>query len=132
MTIDVKRAGVILAVSDFKRSLAFYRDRLGFEVEATFDEPPYAILASGATRVSLAEQGHAADDCPGVVMTAPADRCKAAAMLVVEVEDCQSSYEALTAAGVPFLREPYSPPWGGARCFAVDPDGHLIEVEQPA
>ena len=132
MTIDVQRAGLILAVSDFKRSLAFYRDRLGFEVEATFDEPAYAILRSGTTRISLAEQGHAADDCPGVVMTVPADRSQAAAMLVVEVEDCQATYEALKHAGVPFLREPYSPPWGGARCFAVDPDGHLIEVEQPA
>ncbi len=132
MTIDFQRAGVILAVTDFERSLAFYRDGLGFEVEATFDEPPYAILSSGATRISLAEQGHAADDCPGVVMTAPTDRSKATAMLVVEVEDCQASYEALKEAGVPFLREPYSPPWGGARCFAVDPDGNLIEVEQPA
>ena len=65
---------MILAVSDFQASLAFYRDKLGFEVEATFDDPPYAILSSGATRISLAEQGHPADDCPGVVMTVPADR----------------------------------------------------------
>jgi hypothetical protein len=33
---------------------------------------------------------------------------------------------------VPFLAEPHSPPWGGHRCFAVDPDGNLIEVEEPA
>ena len=65
MTIRVNRAGAILAVSDFQASLAFYRDKLGFEVQATFDEPPYAILVSGATRISLAEQGHPADDLPG-------------------------------------------------------------------
>ncbi|MGH2872486.1 MAG: VOC family protein, partial [Solirubrobacteraceae bacterium] len=118
MTIEVKRAGVILAVSDFARSLAFYRDRLGFEVEAIFAEPSYAILVSGATRISLAEQGHPAEDCPGVVMTVPADRSQAAAMLVLEVPDCHAAYEALQQAGVPFLREPYAPPWGGARCFA--------------
>ena len=132
MTIAVKRAGVILAVSDFEQSLAFYRDRLGFQVEATFDDPPYAILVSGGTRVSLAEQGHPAEDCPGVVMTVAPDRARAAAMLVLEVEDCRASYETLTRAGVTFLREPYSPPWGGARCFAIDPDGYLIEVEEPA
>ena len=132
MPIDVTRAGVILAVSDFERSLAFYRDTLGFELEATFDQPAYAILVSGSTRISLAEQGHAADDCPGVVMTVPADRSKPAAMLVLEVADCQASYEELKLAGVPFLREPYAPPWGGARCFGVDPDGNLIELEQPA
>lgn len=132
MTIDIKRAGAILAVSDFQASLAFYRDKFGFEVEAVFDEPPYAILVSGATRISLSEQGHVAEDCPGVVMSVPSDRSRLAAMLVVEVEDCRASYEALTQAGVPFLREPYAPPWGGARCFAVDPDGNLIEVEEPA
>lgn len=132
MTLAVKRAGVILAVSDFERSLAFYRDQLGFELEALFADPPYAILTSGATRISLAEQGHPAEDCPGVVMTAPADRSQAAAMLVLEVADCQACYETLQRDGVQFLREPYAPPWGGARCFAVDPDGHLIELEQPA
>ena len=31
---EVTRAGAILAVSDFERSLAFYRDTLGLEVEA--------------------------------------------------------------------------------------------------
>ena len=65
-------------------------------------------------------------------MTVPADRSRPAAMLVIEVDDCQASYEALAQAGVPFLREPYAPPWGGARCFAVDPDGNLIEVEELA
>lgn len=132
MTIEVKRSGMILAVSDFARSLAFYRDQLGFAVEAIFDAPAYAILTSGATRISLAEQGHPAEDCPGVVMTVPVNRSQAAAMLVLEVPDCLAAYEALQQGGVPFLREPYAPPWGGARCFAVDPDGHLIELEQPA
>ena len=132
MAVDFKRAGVILAVSDFELSLAFYRDKLGFQVEATFDEPPYAILVSGATRISLAEEGHPAEDCPGVVMTVSADRARAAAMLVLEVDDCQAAYESLMRVGVPFLREPYAPPWGGARCFGVDPDGNLIELEQPA
>ena len=38
----------------------------------------------------------------------------------------------LGAAGVGFLAEPFSPPWGGVRCFAVDPDSYLVELEQPA
>jgi hypothetical protein len=37
---ELTRAGAILAVSDFERSLAFYRDLLGLEVEALYDEPP--------------------------------------------------------------------------------------------
>ena len=132
MAIEVTRAGAILAASDFERSLAFYRDRLGFEVEATYDDPPYATLARAGTRLSLAEQGHRADDRPGVDMAAPADPSRLAAILVLEVTDCLAAYDELRAHGVPFLAEPYSPPWGGHRCFALDPDRNLIELEQPA
>jgi catechol 2,3-dioxygenase-like lactoylglutathione lyase family enzyme len=53
-------------------------------------------------------------------------------VLVLEVVDCMSAYRELRAEGVEFLAEPYSPPWGGHRCFAIDPDGYLVELEQPA
>lgn len=132
MVIDIDRAGVILAVADFSRSVAFYRDRLGFEVQATYDDPPYATLVGAGTRLSLAEQGHPADDRPGVTMVAPSDPSRLPAILVLEVSDCLGTYRELSAAGVPFLAEPYSPPWGGHRCFAIDPDHNLIELEQPA
>jgi catechol 2,3-dioxygenase-like lactoylglutathione lyase family enzyme len=132
MAVEVSRGGAILAVSGFKRSLEFYRDRLGFQVEAVYDDPPYATLVRAGARLSLAEQGHQAEDRPGVTMVVPADRSRLAAMLVLEVTDCLGAYRELTAIGVPFLAEPYSPPWGGHRCFAVDPDGYLIELEEPA
>jgi catechol 2,3-dioxygenase-like lactoylglutathione lyase family enzyme len=126
------RAGAILAVADVEASVAFYRDQLGFELEASYDDPPYATLALGGTRLSLAEEGHEAEDRPGVTMTAPEDRSRLQVALVLEVIDCRGAYEELGAAGVEFLAEPFSPPWGGARCFAVDPDGYLVELEQPA
>ena len=126
------RAGVILAVSDVGRSRAFYRDLLGFEVEATYDDPPYATLTLAGMRLSLAEQGHSADDRPGVTMTAPEDPAKANAALVVEVEDARAVYGELGSKGARCLAEPYEPPWGGCRFFCVDPDGYLVEIEQPA
>lgn len=132
MALDVSRVGTILAVSDFDRSVAFYRDRLGFEVEAMYDDPPYATLARTGARLSLAEQGHPAEDRPGVTMAAPSDPSRLAAVLVLEVSDCLAVYDDLRSAGVEFLAEPYSPPWGGHRCFAIDPDRNLIELEQPA
>jgi catechol 2,3-dioxygenase-like lactoylglutathione lyase family enzyme len=125
------RLGAILAVSDVGRSTAWY-ERLGFAVEATYDDPPYATLAQAGARLSLAEQGHAAEDRPGVSLEAPADRSRMNAVLVLEVDDCMAAYRDLSGAGVEFLAEPYSPPWGGHRCFAVDPDGYLVELEQPA
>ncbi len=126
------RAGVILAVSDVDRSLAFYRDLIGFEVEATYDDPPYATLMLAGTRLSLAEQGHPAEDRPGVTMRAPHDPSKADVVLVVEVTDARAMHAELAGRGARLLAEPYEPPWGGCRFFCVDPDGYLVEVEQPA
>ncbi len=126
------RAGAILAVADVGRSVAFYRDRIGFEVEALYDDPPYATLVLAGARLSLAEQGHAADDRPGVALAAPADPTRADVVLVVEVDDARAEYRRLEEAGVRFLAEPYEPPWGGCRFFCVDPDGYLVEIEQPA
>jgi len=132
MSFEVTRAGAILAVSDFERSLAFYRDTLGLEVEAVYDEPPYATLVSAGARLSLAEHGHSAEDRPGVLMTAPEDASRTNVVIVLEVEDAWAAYGELGRRGTRFLAEPYEPPWGGCRFFCVDPDGYLVEIEQPA
>jgi catechol 2,3-dioxygenase-like lactoylglutathione lyase family enzyme len=132
VTVPVIRAGVILAVADVARSAAFYRDRLGFDLEATYDDPPYATLTRVGTRLSLAEQGHPADDRPGVLMVAPEDPSRAAAVLVLEVPDALAIHAALEAAGAEILAPVFSPPWGGHRFFVRDPDGFLVEVEQLA
>lgn len=125
------RFGAILAVSDVGRSIEFY-ERLGFSVEASYDDPPYATLTLVGARLSLAEQGHAAEDRPGVSLEAPPDRSRMSVVLVLEVESCMAAYHGLRDEGVDFLAEPYSPPWGGHRCFALDPDGYLVELEEPA
>ena len=125
MAPEVTRAGTILAVADVERSLAFYRDMLGFELEATYDDPPYATLAApvrGCRWPSRATPPRTARACR---WSRRADPSRLAAILVLEVEDCLGAHRELSAAGVRFLAEPYSPPWGGHRCFAVDPDGNL-------
>jgi catechol 2,3-dioxygenase-like lactoylglutathione lyase family enzyme len=128
----VRRAGAILAVSDFARSLAFYHDVLGLELEARYDDPPYVTLVSAGARISLAEQGHPAEDRPGIELLAPVDPSRAPVVLVLEVDDAAAVHSLLAAEHVQFLAEPYRPPWGGERFFCVDPDGYLVEIEQPA
>jgi catechol 2,3-dioxygenase-like lactoylglutathione lyase family enzyme len=130
--LDVSRAGAILAISDFERSLAFYRDVRELEVEALYDDPPYATLTAAGARLSLAEQGHPAEDRPGVTMTAPDDTSRANVVIVLEVSDARAVYAELESRGARFLAEPYEPPWGGCRFFCLDPDGYLVEIEQPA
>jgi catechol 2,3-dioxygenase-like lactoylglutathione lyase family enzyme len=130
-TFAVARLGVILAVRDVERSVAFYRDQLGFEVEALYDDPPYATLTRDGVRLSLAEQGHPAPDRPGITLQVPTDPSVLPAIVVLEVADAAAVHGRLVAAGAPILAEPWAPPWGGLRCFVVDPDGYLVEIEQP-
>ena len=53
-------------------------------------------------------------------------------MLVVEVDDARAEHTRLGERGARFLADPYEPPWGGCRFFCVDPDGYLVEIEEPA
>jgi catechol 2,3-dioxygenase-like lactoylglutathione lyase family enzyme len=131
-TFPVMRVGAILAVSNIDRSLRFYVDTLGFAVDATYSDPPYATLTRDGVRLSLAEQGHAAEDRPGVMIVVPEDPSKANVVLVLEVEDCMAIYRQLQDDEVRFLAEPYHPPWGGHRFFCIDPDGYLVEIEEMA
>jgi catechol 2,3-dioxygenase-like lactoylglutathione lyase family enzyme len=128
---SVTRAGAILGIADLAASLHFYRDQLGLEVLASYDDPPYATLTAAGARISLTEQNHPAPDRPGVVMSAPADRSRANVVLVLEVDDARAAHSELGRRGVPFLAEIHHPPWGGARFFCVDPDGYLVEIEEP-
>ena len=72
-SFPVRRVGTILAVTDVDRSVAFYTERLGFTVDALYDDPPYATLTREGVRLSLAEQGHPAPDRPGITMVVPDD-----------------------------------------------------------
>jgi catechol 2,3-dioxygenase-like lactoylglutathione lyase family enzyme len=131
MALDVTRGGAILAVGDLQRSLAFYRDTLGLALEAVYDDPPYATLTAAGARISLAEEGYTAEDRPGVSLSAPVDPALANVVLVLEVADARAAHARLEAKGARFLAPPYEPPWGGCRFFCVDPDGYLVEIEQP-
>lgn len=126
------RIGVVLAVRDVAACVAFYRHVLDFDIDAIYDAPAYATLARGSMRLSLAEQNHAAADLPDYVMTAPVDPQVPSAMLVVETDDCAALTEDVRARGANIVSEVYRPPWGGARSFISDPEGNLIELEQPA
>ncbi len=130
-TFAVQRVGCILAVRDVGQSVAFYTGHLGFVVDALYDDPPYATLTRDGVRLSLAEEGHPAPDRPGIAMAVPADVTRLPVVLVLEVGDARALHAQLAAEGVSFLAEPWEAPWGGCRFFVVDPDGYLVELEQP-
>ena len=129
-TFPVTRLGINLAVADVGRSVAFYTERLGFELDALYDDPPFAIVTRAGARLSFAEQGFEFPDRPGVAMTVMPDASKPAVVLVLEVEDAASIHVALRAEDASSVSQSFEPPWGGFRFFVTDPDGYLVEIEQ--
>lgn len=130
--MEITGVAPLLAVRDLDRSVRFYR-LLGFEPLAQWDT--YAKLAAGEHAVlHLATEGDPPPDRPTVALEAPpTDVRTVAAIVVVEVAGCRQACEQLSAAGVALLTQPATPPWGGeVRAFVRDPDGHLVELNEPA
>jgi catechol 2,3-dioxygenase-like lactoylglutathione lyase family enzyme len=117
----------MLCVGDVRRSTDFYRDKLGFEVVQF--EPSIALLRLDSGHLYLFAESPPTEDKPTVRLVPPADPARGSVVTVLTVEDCRATYEDLRVRGVEFLTPPKQPPWGGWRCFAHDPDGYLIEVE---
>jgi catechol 2,3-dioxygenase-like lactoylglutathione lyase family enzyme len=129
MPHHLKKLTPNLIVADVERSIAFYRDRLGFTVESTVpDASPYvfAIVKSGAVEIFLNSPGQALEEYPahkgrpiGGTLT-----------LFIEVGDIQTSYDELKDRVQVVM--PLEKKWYGTTEFAfLDPDGYIITFAQP-
>jgi len=134
-----------VTVSDLGRSIAFYRDLLGFRVayergEVTAEYMPRLVGILGA-RLNIAGL-----DLPGLHLDlieylAPKGAAQAGPTSDVgnvhigfTVDDLWAAYRSLVAAGVRFKSEPVSPTTGpnagGWAVYFVDPDGVTLEMIQ--
>ena len=111
-----------LGVADAERSIAFYRDVLGFEVRPVregYGEPGVAEVVSGPARIQIG----IAD---GAVDSTGDRRPRGSAMLFLETDDVAGMREAVAArGGIPSELEKVN--WIKMRMFQVrDPDGHTL------
>ncbi len=109
---------ISIAVSDVGRSAAFYEQHLG-AVRDTFDWGPESAVFVGWPTLALSGARR-----PGEAGPAPETT---SIQLWWRASDAQALYEAVSAAGVTILREPFDGPFG--RTFAMaDPDGYRITI----
>ena len=115
-------------VRDVDEAIAFYRDRLGFEV-VMHPAPPFAILARGELRLLLSAPnpgGGGGQTLPDGRMPAPGGWNR----FSLEVADLAGEVARLRAAGVP-LRSDIVRGRGGDQVIADDPSGNPVELFQP-
>ena len=131
-TNDFPTAGVelrhLLVVSDYARSLAFYRDVPGTTVVREFPGT-LGFLNFGGSQILLTVPGEPTQDKPTVTFAPPTDADRVSSELAIRVPDCAAAYEVLRSRGAEFLTPPVD--WGyEIRAFFRDPDGHLLELSQ--
>ena len=119
----------LLVVSDYARSVAFYRDVLGATVVREFPGT-LCFLNFAGNQILLTVAGGPTPDKPTVTEAMPTNPDRVTSELAIRVTDCSAAYEALRSRGAEFLTAPVD--WGyEVRAFFRDPDGHLLEISQP-
>ena len=119
----------MLCVRDLARSRAFYVDAVGASIMSEGDE--ILVLRLGGAVLYLFTESPPTPDKTTVHLAPPQPTAAPSVVVVLRVPDATAMYELLRGRGVEFLTPPAEPPWGGRRCFARDPDGYVLEVEEP-
>ena len=127
-----------LWVNDQDEALAFYTDKLGFEVRADVTLPEmgnFRWLTVGPTSQPDIAVVLMAIPGPPVMEPDTADQVRNlmakgfAGTIFLTTEDCNAAYEELKARGVEFVEEPEERPYGIDSSFR-DPSGNHIRLTQ--
>jgi catechol 2,3-dioxygenase-like lactoylglutathione lyase family enzyme len=125
------RIGTIsIGVADLQRSLAFYRDRLGFPTEGIVGEEfengaVVFIDLEGGMRLALWPLASMAADTGMPVGGAPSVTL---GYMTSTRQEVDAGIALAREAGARIIKEPVDTPWGGYSGYFADPDGHLWEV----
>jgi lactoylglutathione lyase len=109
--VGFRDAFAIFHTADLERSIAFYRDRLGFEERYRLDDR-FAVVGLGAFELGLTP----------VEELEPPGR----AYVWLYCDDVDADIAALREAGVEIIREPEDTDWGERMAAVNDPDGNGI------
>ena len=126
---ELVEISIMLVVSDLERSERFYNRFLGYETIESMEG--LRRLNRDGHYLYLITHSPPTSDKPAVTLAIMNPSAKTNVNLIFRVSDCRKVFSDLRKEGLVFLSEPQTPPWGGWRVFARDPNGYLIEFEQP-
>ena len=119
---------VCIVVADIERSIAFYTEKLGFQLRRraeSFADFQGAGIILAAWEGEHLQQHTGAKAQPGNVKT-PHQVC--IAIEVASPSEVDGLYEELQQQAVPFVAEPRDYPWNARCAYFTDPDGTLWEL----
>ena len=105
--------------TDILRSLAWYRDKLGFECLGPWQDPPvYAIVARDQSAIHFR--------CADPPAANPAKYADELLDAYIHVEDADALHTEFAAKGVEFTRGLANMPWHSREFVVKDCDGRLL------
>ena len=120
-----------LLVSNFRACFLFYRDILGFRVGFGTENDTYADFTLGSVNISLFDK-HEMSEAIGTSQLPVEVNSQDKICLVFAVENVDESCQELIAKGIHLTVEPKDHfDWGVRTAHFRDPDGNLIEINQP-
>ncbi len=127
----MKLTHIRLLVVDYQACFRFYRDVMGFEVTYGDENGPYADFDTGETNLALFDRRlmAAVVGNEDLATTAVAQDQLA---LIFGVPDVDQTFAGLKQAGVAVVNEPHDQStWGIRAAHFRDPEGNLLEINQP-
>jgi uncharacterized glyoxalase superfamily protein PhnB len=118
--VILKSFAPILFVRNVTASAAFFRDKLGFEIDFLHGEPPfYGSVSRGDACLHLrfVQRPNFAE---------LAAREASLILATTEVDDVRALFEEFKSRAVDFAQVPTKQPWGGTDLHVRDPDGNVI------
>lgn len=119
---------VYVMASDLERSVAFYRDALGFTVSRQSDRSA-AFDTGGCTLV--VEQEFDEETLAEYGLAPPGESRGDGVIVVVRVDDVEAVHDRATDSGADVRMEPREVDWGRELFLVADPDGYVLEISRP-
>jgi uncharacterized protein len=122
--MDEPVSDVCFLVKDLDRSIAFYRDVVGFRLRRV--APGFADFFSPGVTLALWQIDHMQTH-----LQLPPRPGGGRTMAAVQVRDrarVDALHQELSARGVVFLRTPAAYPWNAYACYFADPEENLWEI----
>jgi catechol 2,3-dioxygenase-like lactoylglutathione lyase family enzyme len=120
---------VIFAVSDVRRSAAFYEQAFGWPRNQRIDYSNYVEFELRGGTLGLYERSGYAEEVGAEPVRVPEDAV-APAYLYVRVDDAVEAAARLEAAGARPLSPLVDRSWGERAAWFADPDGNVVAVAQ--
>ena len=121
-----------LYISDFEKSIQFYRDILRFKIEYTRDDPKFAFLSYGTSQLMIQELG------PGEKEKEKLERPFGRGInFQIEIKSVQNIIDTLKEHAYPLMRgvkdswyKGKEMSYGCREILVADPDGYILRFSE--